>query len=423
VSTHSLIVRPFNSTAEYSVYYRLATTAFSSNPSEEEAQRWQHEAPQRPGFHAERVRGAFRDDQVLGGYTVSDRALRMGAARLSIGAIGAVVTAPEARKQGVARALMQDALTFARDNNHALLLLDGIPNFYFRYGYTDMFDVTALDIDRSAILAQPPTHYQIRPATVDDASAILALYERHFGDYTGSFGRSLELQVYDLLRQQKPRMVALSPQGNIEGYLLHGVDDEMAQGQEVAADNWDTLLALLHYHARLFSEDSAPTTLLYFLPLDAPMTHWIIDTLTVPDTLQWHSPAQEWGVRSLAYHHHFTGWMGCLTNFPLLMASIVPELQARWQRSLAQWSGEIVFTVAGQTRVLHIDGAHIQLREKAATNSYQLELSPQALVQLVFGYRPLSQLTTTEHLSDQARWALAILFPTGHTWIPRSDWF
>ncbi len=98
--------------------------------------------------------------------------------------LGRLCDAPNYRKQGVATALMQDTYDFARNNNHALLLLDGIPKFYDRYGYIDMFDVTAVEVDRSAILAQPAAGYGIRLATIDDAFDMLALYNDHYSGYT-----------------------------------------------------------------------------------------------------------------------------------------------------------------------------------------------------------------------------------------------
>jgi len=418
-----LVIRPLHSTEEYNTYFRLATTAFAPQPSEEAEQSWQRSIRQSPDFRTERIRGVFRAGEQVGGYMVYNRVLCMGAARLSTGCIGAAVTAPQARKQGAASAMMQDALVFARKHGHALLLLDGVPNFYRRFGYVDVFDVTTIEVDRSALLAQPASAYRVRPAIREDAPALLALYQRHFGAYSGSFERSLEIQLHRLLNGRLPLLVALSPQGAIEGYLLHGKDEEMAQGRELAVDNWDALLALLHYHAHLFDEEAAPTSLLYFLPHEAPMTHWLIDTLQIPDTSQWGSPALEWGVRGLSYHHRFAGWMGCLTDFPLLLTSLLPEFQTRWQRSLAHWTGEISLTVDGQTCVIHLDGAEVRLAEASLSAPARLELTPQALVQLVFGYRPLSGLADISHLSADARSVLAILFPAEHTWIPCSDWF
>ncbi len=349
--------------------------------------------------------------------------LRMGAARISTGCIGTVVTSTQHRNQGIASALMQDAIEFARQHNHALLLLDGIPNFYYRYDYTDMFDVSLVEVDRSAILARTPPASQIRVATVDDAAALLALYKRHCQRYTGSFERSLELQTYHLQYARNPTMVALSGQGQITGYLRHSPEADTHMGMEIAADNWDALLTLLHYHASIFEHDKAPTSLQYLLPLDSPMTQWMIDTLEVPDTSHWDAPSLEWGVRAMSYHHRFAGWMARLTDLHLLMRSILPELQARWRRSLAQWTGDITLTVAGETCTLQVAGDDVQIAATPTASSSHLELTAQAVVQLVFGYRALSQLTDLAHLPDDTSSALSILFPTGHTWIPASDWF
>ena len=115
--------------------------------------------------------------------------------------------------------------------------------------------------------------------------------------------------------------------------------------------------------------------------------------------------------------------MGRLINFPVLMAAVLPELQVRWQRSMARWGGDITLIVDGEACVLHIDDVDVQLIEHAGATAYHLELTSQALVQGIFGYRQLSRLTNVSHLPEDAGSALSILFPLGHTWIPGTDWF
>jgi predicted acetyltransferase len=420
----SLVVRPLSSDEEYTLYSRLADTAFSHPPSEKSLRRWQAYIRQSPDFRSEQMRGVFRDGQLMGGCVVHERLLQMGAARISTGCISGVVIAPDYRKQGAAAVLMQDTIEFARSNNHALLLLDGIAKFYYRYGYTDMFDVTDIEIDRAAILVQtPPPAYTIRPATVEDAPALLDLYKRHYSASTGSFERSLELQTHYLHFARSPIVVALSPQEQIAGYLIYGTDDHANTGRELAADDEKAGLALLQYHAHLLAGNSTLNALSYRLPPDAPLTQWMIDSLEVPDAAQLQSPVNEWSVREVTVHHRFAGWMARLVNYRALLEAILPELRIRWQRSLARWSGDIILNIDGMSCMLRLDGPAVQLMEATNGATYNVDLTPQALVQLVFGYRSLARLTNLAHLPAGARSALSILFPTGHTWIPSTDWF
>ena len=109
MAASSLIVRPLSSPEEYAWQFHLANQAFSEHPSPEGAQRWQHFFTNLPEFQPEHLRGAFRDDEHLGGYLMYERLLRMGAAAIPTGCIGMVVTHPAHRRQGVAAAMMQDA--------------------------------------------------------------------------------------------------------------------------------------------------------------------------------------------------------------------------------------------------------------------------------------------------------------------------
>ena len=78
-----------------------------------------------------------------------------------IGCIGGVYTRAEFRNQGVATALMHDAIEYAQAHKYSLLLLDGIPNFYHRYGYCDVYDLSTQEINRRAILALPEGSYTV----------------------------------------------------------------------------------------------------------------------------------------------------------------------------------------------------------------------------------------------------------------------
>lgn len=418
-----IIVRPLASPAEYQTYFHLADQAFSDHPSEEDERRWQGYISHMPGFHTEQMRGAFRDDQQLGGYMMYDRVMQMGAARISTGCIGAVVTADEHRRQGAASALMHDAIDFARQRGHALLMLDGIPKFYYRYGYTDIYDVSSLEVDRTAILAHKPHPYRIREATPDDAEAVLALYNRYYAKHTGSFERSLEMQTFLLREGWQIPIVAEAENGHIEGYLYHNQEDQLARAREVAATDWHALHALLYYHATLFDDHDAPAALHYILSPDSLLAHWIIDHLEVSETAQWKGATLEGVVLGRSYHHRHAAWMARIIHLPALMAALLPELQERWRRALAYWQGELVFTVGDEAFALRIHDRIVQLADVPSATSAHVTLSPQQFVEVIFGYRPLSYFVHTRALEGELGNVLALLFPMGHTWIPATDWF
>ena len=355
--------------------------------------------------------------------------------------------------------MMQDAITFARSQGHALLLLDGIANFYHRYGYTDVLDLSVIDIKLPAVLVQPQSSYRVRLATSDDALAVLALYQRHYYPYTGSFERSLQQQRYRL----DDYILALAPGGQACGYL-HALDGTM--GNELAADDWEALLALLQHHAHSLGPGTLPATLRYRLPPASPMLKMLVDHLEAPDASHWRHPAEGWVVKNETYHHRDAGWMARLVHLPTLMGAMLPQLQARWQHGLAHWTGTLHFLIGDETWALHIDETNVLLdappnQPSAATlpsyehdssrpgvdsgagadvsrpgggraasgseirQQYTIQLTPQAFTQLIFGYRSVFWAIQSGQISlpDEVLAVLTMLFPPDHAWIARSDWF
>lgn len=422
----SMVVRPLTSNSEIALQIRLADQAFSPEPSEEGAQRWQTIVTTSPEYRPDGMRGAFQDGEQLGGYILYERKMHIGASEVLTGCIAAVVAHPAQRKKGVATALMHDAIAYAKNHNYALLLLDGIPNFYYRYGYVDVFDLTVQDVDRAAILAQPASAHSVRVATIEDAQALLYLYNRHYNPYTGSFVRSLERQIHLLQYRdaKNPPLFSMDAAGQPHGYLSLRPRDRANVG-EIAADSWDAGLALLQYHAHLLSGETAATTLRYRMPSTFPLLQWMVDHLELPDTSHWDDPAEMWVVREQVYRHRFASWMARLVSLPMLMQALLPELQVRWQRSLASWSGTITVSAGKESSLLRFDGQHIALATSPSPSKASLHLTPQELVQIVFGYRAVSWALERrgQALEQEAINVLNILFPTSHTWIPSSDWF
>jgi predicted N-acetyltransferase YhbS len=432
-----LVVRPALSPDELREHmdgYVQVAQSFSPDPLPEDmAQRRLHRVTTLPGYRPEQVRSAYRDEKPLGGYRLDERLLRVGSARLATGCIGGVYTRLDARNQGVASALMHDAIAYAQAHDYPLLLLDGIPKFYYRYGFCDVYDLSTQELDHQAILAQPASSYTVRLATQDDAASLLALYVRNFGPYTGSFERSIKQQMHWMQHVDAEKLLLASdPSGQVRGYLfLAGAQrggslfPTSTQLGELVVDDWPAAVALLQYHVRLLEGQDPSVISLYNIPPTSPVMRWMVEKLEVVDVSTWDWPTFAWAVREQSFHHRYAGWMARLVSLSALTRAMLPEWQARWQRSLAHWSGDVTLAVGDEAFTLRIAGTNLRLLETPDLSTDALSLTPQAFIQAVFGYAPIvSEIQQHERsLPDDLATVLTILFPSGQTWIPTSDWF
>lgn len=400
---------------------------------EDTASRLLHRLTTLPGYRQEQVRSAYRDGKQLGGYRIYERVLRAESARLVTGCIGGVYTRPEVRNQGVATALMHDAIAYAQAHEYPLLLLNGIPKFYHRYGFCDVYDFSTQELDRQAVLALSESPYRVRPATLEDAPDLLALYEKQFGLYTGSFARSIEWQRHWMQhRQQGPIILAIDPAEQVRGYLCLIATQApgpffMAGTQvwELAVDNWPATVALLQHHARLAENQDVSRAFSYSVPPISPVARWLAENLEGVDISTWDNPTFGWAVHGQTFRHRNAGWMARLVSLPALTRAMLPEWQARWQRSLAHWSGDVSLAVGNESFTLRIAGTDLSLLDTPASTRDALALTPEAFTQVIFGYRPITSGIQPQKrpLPGALATVLTILFPSGQTWIPISDGF
>lgn len=409
------VIRPLVGDAEINMFHRLSVATFqpsSSDSLEESTLHSRRLVNDAPDFRPQQQRGAFLDDTFLGGYLIMERTMCVGSARLRTGCIADVVTLTEHRNKGIATALLHDALRFAEEHQHALLLLDGIPNFYHRFGFIDVLDICKHLINGQVVLALPPTTYQLRPATHVDAPALLALYQRHYGPITGSFVRDLALQEHYLRwRYQEPPLLVVNTDNVPHGYIKFIQHPQQVSAYEVAADNWHAALALLHYHATLQAQVNAQNQeLAWFLPPDAPTADLLADHLVVC-TQQYHLPDADWMARPV--------------HLPTLLRAMLPCWNERWLPGSQHWSGVIELHIGNDICALAVDADGLYLKEPPYTATRHVRLTPQVFTQLLFGYRSVSWAAqqSGQHIPKELFPLLQALFPRGYAWINGTDAF
>ncbi len=412
------VIRPLETSAERNAYSLLAIQTFSPHVDAVAA------LPQRrrfvensPTFEPHQLRGAFVGDTFLGGCHIDARVLRIGPAHLLTACIGGVVTATEHRKQGVAAALLHDAVRYAQQQKHALLLLDGIADFYHRFGFIDVFDNVTHSIESKNVSERPRSPYIVRPATFEDIPALFTLYQRHYGSCAGSFERDLAFQerLFHERGGMKPYL-AVDGKGVVQGYLLLNKRPEKLVAYEVAANDWDAALALLQHHVALTVErhgTEGSTEISWPLP---------------PDSFTYYLLADALPLRSQATHMPDADWMARTGHLPTLIDALLPLWNERWQRSSPARPGVLALIIEDTPFLLGADTVGIHLLDPMTSSAHaarQIAVSQRVFTQLLFGYRPISWAAKQpgQVIPEDLHGVLDILFPKTSVWIAGSDAF
>ena len=418
VDAPDFVIRPLETSAERDAYMLLAIQTFSPHldavASLPQRRRF---VEQNPAFLPHQLRGAFLGDTLLGGCHVDARVLRIGSARLLTACIGSVVTMTEHRKQGVAAALLNDAVQYAQQQNHALLLLDGIGDFYHRFGFIDVFDVVHHTIESTAVQAQPKSPYTVRQATFEDIPALFKLYQRHYGSFAGSFERDSGFQerLFHDRGGIKPYL-AIDEKGIVQGYLMMYKRMEKLGAYEVAANDWYAALALLQHNVVLAVEHSGADgniEISWPLPADSATFYLLSDHLSLQSQVR-HTPDADWMART--------------AHLPTLIDALLPLWNERWQRYNVGRSGVLAVIIEQEPFLLGSDGIGIHLLDPMTSSAHaarQITLSQQVFTQLLFGYRPVSWAAKQpgQSIPEDLYSILDILFAGTQAWIAGSDAF
>lgn len=408
-------VRSVQNEEETRTLHRLAIEIFHPGADMETAlpRRLQSMAA-RPDLPVEGVRAAFMGGELVGGYTMMDRSLCVGPARLRTGCIGAVLTRPEFRKQAIGTAMMQDAIEVATRTGFALLLLDGISNFYQRFGFASVHEVAEVAVSCHDVLSLRDSAYLVRPARRDEAPALLDLYRRTWGGFVGRFDRS-EADMAFRLEHGGPwsqYLAAVDPKGSLRGYAYHQPYSPQTL-TEAGADDWPAQLALLQYQARLVLTPDGAGTLRWLLPPESVLTHELAERLRVSAEVRYDPRG---------------GWLARPASLDVLAHSMAPAWGEALAHTLPGRQGALHLAVEGCTYRLQAGPDGVTVGSFAVGEPLEVDyvrLTPQVFMQLCLGYRSAAWAARQPEQSIPAGALplLEALFPRRPIWIAGSDFF
>lgn len=180
-----------------------------------------------PGYAREHTRTAWQNGELVGALRLTTDTIRIGEARLKMGGLGWVTTAPHRRHQGIARELISDTLHYMKSHGYHVAMLFGIPNFYHRFGFTTTLADYFTTVSVAEAAEAPHAPFRMRPGKPGDIPAIQRIHMTNDADVACSLVRSTA-HMTNKWGRWKPVQVITNADGKVTGYLLpRGADDTL----------------------------------------------------------------------------------------------------------------------------------------------------------------------------------------------------
>jgi predicted N-acetyltransferase YhbS len=388
-------------------YARAATVGFTWGYQDRLASFRRHLSYTEPGL----ARAAFDGDTLAAGVLIVDRQLRIGAATLHLGGIGDVFTLPQYRKKGYASAVFKDVITYLEDEAYDVSILFGIPQFYWRFGYTTALRPHRLKMsNRTAGLDMGP--YRVRAFKKADLPAVKTLHARTARRMTLAVERSDSLWAY-ILKERKPTVrVAVDERDRVVGYMFDAMrrhDCDRPTIEEFGAEDDPAI-------ARAFAVDAARTAKRLL------RSGW--ETVVPPDLALWQVCAEVGGEAS-ANWHTCGGGMARLVNVVSTFRKLLPEWQARVDTSPARtWQGSVTLACDDARVTLTGRGGRLGIADKPGRGAV-VDLSLQTWTRLVLGFEGFSEVCREQGCEMKADLfaMLCSVFPRTHPYVWGCDGF
>lgn len=338
----------------------------------------------------EASRVGFADGRLVSHFGVWGYEMRVGAARLKVGGIGAVATDGTCRKRGFMARTASESIRAMRALGYDMSVLFGIQNFYHRFGYVRAWPYRTYAVSAADLPQEPPNP---RPARFvarhrDDLAAI---YNRMDADVVGSAVRPTYRGKFYLGDWQG--WLWKNKAGEAEGYIIGKKERNEFTVAELGGGDLEQGLRAVAALAR-----TARTPDVKFL------------TLPQGSALE---KRLRWGRCRIAANYHPNGGpMIALIDLGSTLKKLEGELAARLRASpMADWRGALEVNDGRDRIVLGIETGGV--RAAAGKPSRHAIRGGDGIAQLIIGAEPpeeIAEMRQMELLGD-APALMRALFP------------
>jgi len=288
---------------------------------------------------------AFDGDKLVHHWGVWGYQMRLETTQLKVGGIGAVVTHPDYRKQGVMHQAAQDSFEAMKRAGYDLSILRG--RHYVKMGYARAWNYVTYRFKLEDFpLTEPIPAYQ--PLGLEHVPAMDALYNQTHATFTGT-------AIRPTFYNKHPEDLCVYGWQNVEGSLAGYIRAAPAEEEpktllclEAAGDPLQCLAALGDLYKRGEYEKMACFTLPHLHPL-----------------LQYLRKGS-----CIAENRYFdiSGWRVRIINLHSTLSKLAPLFEKRLVNSqFAGWTGSLQMETGEQSEILHIAGGKVSLSDEMPT--------------------------------------------------------
>ena len=358
----------------------------------------------------EHTRIAVADGRVVSAVAMGPRMMRFGPVAVPAMTIGPVGTHDQFRKQGYSFAAMNDASNWMRDNGILIGYLQGIPDYYYRYGYYPYMTPTRVKLQRENMRKQAAA-MKLRAMTRADIPAVAAFYEKAMANRICTALRSRELWQWLLGPGRKtwffhnPKLI-FDASGKLAGYFTNASKDQLDIKEIVVR-----------------ADESACRAALGALVAEARRRE--IKELSFP--IGWIDPLavftrQQVPAEFSVYSNPTGGSVMKIVDFPRLMKALEPLFTQRWRESHTAL-GPIQFSMECELGAVGIAVAKDAVQVLEAVKGPRVRVPQRWLSGLLTGYSTLDDIAGRDGVSvpGKLKPVMDVLFPRDWPWVHQAD--
>jgi len=364
-----------------------------------------------PVFDPEHTRVAVADGRVVSAVVLAPRRIRFGPVTVPAMTVGPVGTHDHYRKQGLAARTMEDASHYMKESGFLVAYLQGIRDFYYRFGYYPFRTQLSVKFEREGARKES-LRGTLRTMRKEDLPAVRSIYDKVTAGLVCSADRDETVWSWLLTRGKNTWLFAspkviLDKSNEVCGYLCMSSGNDLAIREIVVTEEEDACRSALGALVREARKREVKKISIHRVPWNDKLTLLLRQYVDAEFTVQT-SPTG--------------GPLMLILDFPALMERLQPTFSKRWREARSAL-GETSFTCQSEIGSVGLEVTRKGVTVGAPRSRRKVVVPQRWLSGLLTGYYSVGEVAASRGATVPAtlRPVLDILFPRAWPFVFQGD--